>query len=307
MSALDEIQVFLRVVERGSFTGAANQLGLPLTSVSRKIKSLEERLGVQLLHRTTRRVTVTEAGRAYYEQCVDAVEAIEQAEASVKALTREPEGRLRILAPYSFATLVLDSALAQFRLRYPSVRLSITLDNSMRDLVEGGFDIAVRNGPLPESSYMVRHLGGSSYNFVASPVYLERAGTPSHPRELLEHELIAVQPDSDHVTWHITGPEGSTELRFQPALTVNDQLFAVRYAVSGGGIALLSRGLVRKRVADGDLRMILPGWRRQEDLDLYALFPRRATLDLKTRAFLDFLVERVGRWFAQAEQLGAAE
>jgi DNA-binding transcriptional LysR family regulator len=307
MSALDEIQVFLRVVERGSFTGAANQLGLPLTSVSRKIKSLEERLGVQLLHRTTRRVTVTEAGRAYYEQCVDAVEAIEQAEASVKALTREPEGRLRILAPYSFATLVLDSALAQFRLRYPSVRLSITLDNSMRDLIEGGFDIAVRQGPLPESSYMVRHLGGSSYVFVASPAYLERAGQPSHPRDLLAHELVAVTPDSDHVTWNIAGPEGTIELRFQPALTVNDQIFAVRYAVSGGGIALLSRGLVRKRVADGELRMILPGWRRREDLDLYALFPRRATLDLKTRAFLDFLVERVGRWFAQAEQLGAAE
>lgn len=152
MSRLDDVEVFLRVVERGSFNGAAEQLGMPATSVSRKIKALEDRLGVQLLHRTTRKVWPSEAGQAYYRKCVDAMAALDHADAAIRALTQEPEGPLKVLITYAPAILILEPELATFRARYPKVQLHLTLDNHPLDLIEHGFDVGVRTGPVRDSS-----------------------------------------------------------------------------------------------------------------------------------------------------------
>jgi len=300
MARFDDVEVFVRVVERGSFHGAALQLGLPATSVSRKVKALEERLGVQLLHRTTRRVWPSDAGQAYYQRCVNAVALLDQADAQVRALTQQPEGPLKVLMPHATGILILEPELAAFRARYPKVQLHLTLDNHALDLVEHGFDLAVRPGPVRDSSYHVRRLGLSPLHLFASPAYLERCGRPQHPDDLAHHQLIAVRSSPGPLMWALDGPDGSVELKLQPMLITNDPIMAVRQAIAGEGIALLSRCLSRRRQEMGELELVLPQWQRREALETVALFPARATLDLKVRVFVDFLTEVFSRWFAGA-------
>lgn len=308
MARFDDVEVFVRVVERGSFHGAAQQLGLPATSVSRKIKALEERLGVQLLHRTTRRVWPSDAGLAYYQRCVSAVALLDQADAQVRALTQEPEGPLKVLMTHATGILILEPELAAFYARHPKVQLHLTLDNHALDLAEYGFDLAVRPGPARDSSYHIRRLGLSPLHLLASPAYLDRHGRPTHPHELVQHRLIGVRSTPGPLTWVLDGPNGGVELKIDPRLVTNDPILAVRQAISGSGIALLSRGLSRRRVETGELEIVLPQWQRREPLETVALFPARATQDLKVRVFLDFLAEVFSRWFsdgAEREPLAA--
>ncbi|MGU3493294.1 LysR family transcriptional regulator [Xanthobacteraceae bacterium A53D] len=296
MARWDDVEVFLRVVERGSFNGAAEQLGLPPTSVSRKVKALEERLGVQLLYRTTRRVWPSEAGQAYYQQCVNAIAALDQADASMRALTQEPEGHLKVLLNYSTAILIVEPELAAFHKRYPKIQLHLTLDNHPLDLIEHGYDIAVRIGPVRDSSYHVRSLGSKQLQMLASPAYLDRMGRPQTPEDLLNHDLIAVRTAPGPIVWSLEGPGGPAEIKINPALDTNDAIMAIRQAVGGAGITMLSRCLARQRVENGELEVVLPDWRRRDPVETVVLFPARATLDLKVRVFVDFLVEAFDRW-----------
>lgn len=296
MSRLDDVEVFLRVVERGSFNGAAEQLGMPATSVSRKIKALEDRLGVQLLHRTTRKVWPSEAGQAYYRKCVDAVAALDRADASIRALTQEPEGPLKVLITYAPAILILEPELATFRARYPKVQLHLTLDNHPIDLIEHGFDVAVRTGPVRDSSYHVRRLGEQSLSLMASPSYLDRRGRPAHPSDLVAHDLIAIRTHPGPLTWDLEGPAGAVSLKIAPLMVTNDAIMALRQTIGGGGILMMSRCLARRRIEAGELESVLPDWQRREPLETLALFPARATLDLKVRVFVDFMAEIYQRW-----------
>lgn len=303
MARFDDVEVFLRVVERGSFNGAAAQLGLPATSVSRKIKALEDRLGVQLLHRTTRRVWPSEAGQTYYQQCVDAIAALERADAAVRALTQEPEGPLKVHITYAPAILILEPELSTFRARYPKVQLHLTLDNHPIDLIEHGFDVGVRSGPVRDSSYHIRRLGGQTLSLMASPSYLDSAGRPSHPRELEQHDLIAVRHGPGPLSWDLEGPGEPVSLKINPRLITNDPILALRQTIGGGGILMLSGCLARRRFQAGELEEVLPGWHRRDVLETVALFPARATLDLKVRVFVDFMVEAYARWL-QPEEIG---
>lgn len=291
MSRFDDVEVFVRVVERGSFHGAAQQLGLPATSVSRKIKALEERLGVQLLHRTTRKVWPSDAGQAYYQRCVGAVALLDQADAQVRSLTREPEGPLKVLMPHSTGILFLEPEMATFRARHPKVQLHITLDNHPLDLVEHGFDLAVRHGPVRDSSYHIRRLGLSPLHLMASPAYLRAHGRPEHPRDLMQHDLIGIRSAPGPLMWALEGPDGGVELKIEPQLVTNDPVLAMRQALADAGIALLSHCLSQHRLDAGELEILLPEWERREPLETVALFPARATLDLKVRVFLNFLAE----------------
>ncbi|QTL04229.1 LysR family transcriptional regulator [Aquabacter sp. L1I39] len=296
MSRLDDVEVFLRVVERGSFNGAAEQLGMPATSVSRKIKALEDRLGVQLLHRTTRKVWPSEAGQAYYRKCVDAMAALDHADAAIRALTQEPEGPLKVLITYAPAILILEPELATFRARYPKVQLHLTLDNHPLDLIEHGFDVGVRTGPVRDSSYHVRRLGQQNLSLIASPSYLDRRGRPMHPSDLAGHDLIAIRSHPGPLTWDLDGPSGPVSLKITPRMVTNDAIMALRQTIGGAGILMMSRCLARRRLDAGELEDVLPDWQRQEPLDTVALFPARATLDLKVRVFVDFMVEAYQRW-----------
>lgn len=296
MSRLDDVEVFLRVVERGSFNGAAEQLGMPATSVSRKIKALEDRLGVQLLHRTTRKVWPSEAGQAYYRKCVDAMAALDHADSSIRALTQEPEGPLKVLITYAPAILILEPELATFRARYPKVQLHLTLDNHPIDLIEHGFDVGVRTGPVRDSSYHVRRLGEQSLSLMASPSYLDRRGRPTHPSDLAGHDLIAIRTDPGPLIWNLDGPTGAVSLKIAPLMVTNDAILALRQTIGGGGILMMSRCLARRRLEAGELESVLPDWQRREPLETLALFPARATLDLKVRVFVDFMAEIYQRW-----------
>lgn len=296
MARWDDVEVFLRVVDRGSFNGAAEQLGLPPTSVSRKVKALEDRLGVQLLHRTTRRVWPSEAGQAYYQKCVDAIATLDQADASMRALTQEPEGHLKVLLNYSTAILVVEPDLAAFHRRYPKVQLHLTLDNHPLDLIEHGYDVAVRIGPVRDSSYHVRSLGAKQLQLLASPSYLDRMGRPKHPSELVDHNLIAVRTAPGPIVWNLEGPDTPVDLKVNPVLDTNDAIMAIRQATSGSGITMISRCLARRRVENGELEVVLPEWRRRDPVETVVLFPARATLDLKVRVFVDFLVDAFDRW-----------
>lgn len=291
MPNIENIQIFLRVVERGSFTAAASQLALPLTSVSRRVKALEEELGVQLLYRTTRRVSVTDAGREYYERCVRAEELLDEAERSVRAILTEPEGTLRVLVPYAPGLIVLEPALTEFRRRHPRVQLLITYDNKPLDLIEHGFDVALRVGQLPDSGYAMRLLGRSRVQLVASPAYLDRAGRPATPQDLLHHDLLTVG-DAPLVTWRLKSDAGAeAEIVARPILVSNESATIIRQVTSGAGIGLVSSQLMAHRLAQDLLEIVLPQWSRARDAEVSALFPKRATLDRKVRAFIDFAAE----------------
>ncbi len=294
---LEQIQIFLRVVERGSFTAAAAQLRLPLTSVSRRVKKLEEDLGVQLLYRTTRRVSVTEAGRDYYEQCIRAEEILEEADQSARATIVEPQGMLRVLLPYTIGLNVLEPRLAEFQQRYGKVQLALTYDNHPLDLIEHGFDVALRIGPLEDSAYSVRSLGWSRATLAASPDYLARHGRPETPAQLCNHALMLVGSGGPLARLRLRDNAGnSEEIMVKPVLLSNEGGTMIRQALSGAGIALVSPQLAKAHFQRGELEAVLPQWRRQDDLELSALSPRRATMDRKVRVFVDFVHEAFRDW-----------
>ncbi|MBN3819163.1 LysR family transcriptional regulator [Paraburkholderia sp. Se-20369] len=294
---LESIQIFLRVVERGSFTAASAQLGMPLSRTSRKVKQLEADLGVQLLYRTTRRVSVTEAGRDYYERCLRAEDILQEADRQVRALRTEPEGTLRVLVPYAIGLFQLEPALAEFRRRYPRVQLVLSYDNSPLDLIEHGFDVALRSGPLDDSGYVARSLGWSHAKLAASPGYLDRAGRPHTPQDLAQHDILFIGHDAPGLTLRLASVTGEVaDVVVRPVLISNESLTVLRQTVSGGGIALISTHFTDNRLANHELEIVLPDWHRADDVEIHALFPRRATLDSKVRAFVDFATEVFAPW-----------
>ena len=261
------------------------------------MRALEDDLGVRLLHRTTRRVSVTDAGREFYERCARAEEILEEAEGAVRALSHEPQGTLRVLTSYALGLSMLEPALDEFRRRYPKVRLALTFDNYPLDLVEHGFDVALRAGPLPESGYMARSLGRSRARLAASPTYLDRAGRPQTPQDLAGHALLAVGGEAPLTTWRLRDMAGAVaEVTIRPILVSNESVTILRQAVGGAGITLVSTPLMARRLAAGELEIVLPGWYRAEDAEVVALFPPRATLDRKVRAFVDFAAEIFAPW-----------
>ncbi|HDR9481146.1 LysR family transcriptional regulator [Burkholderia aenigmatica] len=293
----ESIRIFLRVVERGNFTAAATHLDMPLSRVSRKVKQLEDELGVQLLYRTTRRVSVTEAGRDYYERCLRAEDILLDADRQARSLRTAPEGTLRVLVPYSIGLFELEPTLAEFRRRYPLVQLVLIYDNNPLDLVEHGFDVALRAGVLTDSSYIARSLGWSQAKLAANPAYLDRAGRPATPQDLAQHDLLLVGRDAPSLTLRLTNAAGDVaDVPVRPVLITNESVTVLRQAASGGGIALVSTHYTARRLERNELEIVLPDWHRADDVELHVLYPRRATLDSKVRAFVDFLAEVFTAW-----------
>jgi DNA-binding transcriptional LysR family regulator len=294
----ESIRIFLRVVERGSFTAAATQLGLPLARVSRRVRSLETQLGTQLLYRTTRRTSVTEAGRDYYELCVRAESLLQEAEQSLRARHAEPQGSLNVLLPYALGLIVLEPVLADFRRRFPKVQLALTHNNDPLDLIEHGFDIALRIEPLPDySGYIAHSLGRSRAKLVASRSYLERYGKPAVPHDLSNHTTLAIGDDAPLISWQLTNDTGEiVDIVLKPALISNESTTVVRQVMSGAGITLLSEQFVAERLKTGTLEVVLPNWYRVRNAEISVLYPKHATRDPKVRAFVEFLREAFAPW-----------
>jgi len=291
MDKIQEMSSFVAVVEAGSFVGAADATGLSKAAVSRHVAELEARLGVRLLQRTTRRLSLTAEGQQFLARCRELLAAIEEAEAEVGAHRGEASGTLRINAPLSFGVLHLAPLWGRFIAAHPKVLLDITLSDRVVDVVEEGFDVAVRIAQLPSSNLVSRQLASTRIVLCASPGYLEAHGTPAHPRELRAHRTIGYSYwAGGRNEWVFDGPDGAVAARVDPVLHANNGDTCRAAALDGQGVILQPDFIVGGDLRSGALVELMPGYRAIE-LGIHAVYPTRKHLPLKVRALVDFLVE----------------
>lgn len=294
MDRFFEMQAFVSVVEAGSFVGATDALDLSKAAVSRHVGNLEARLGVRLLHRTTRRLSLTEDGEVFYTRCKALLGELEESEAEITSRTGRAVGQIRINAPVTFGNLNLADLWGAFAAAHPQVTLDITLSDRLVDLVEEGYDLAVRIARLPDSTLISRRLSTTRLVLCASPDYLARAGTPTHPRELAEHAIWTYRYFAPGDEWPFEGPDGPVTARIRPVARTNSGDTCRRAALAGHGIVLQPSFLVGADLEAGDLVELMPEYRSIE-LGIYALYPTRKHVSPKVRLLIEFLAEAFQR------------
>ncbi len=288
---LNDIVVFTKVVETKSFTGAADALGLPKSTVSRKLAQLEERLGVRLVQRTTRKLALTEIGEAYYERCSRIVADIAAAEQVVTDMQSTPRGRLRLTTTVDFATRFLGEIVADFLSQHPEINVELEATDRVVDLIEDGFDLAVRFGPMPESTLIARKLCAVDLILCASPAYLQRRGTPKSVEELDEHDHVLFTPATRNQTWTIVGPNEQMYEFGRPArLASNNYGAVVDAARAGSGITAISEFMVTDELKSGALVRVLPEWKTRPT-DVHAVYPARQNVPPRLTLFLEHLAK----------------
>lgn len=298
MRKFDDLLVFVSVVERQSFVAAARQLGLPPATVSRKVQELEARLGVQLVRRTTRRISVTEIGQAVYEQAARAFLAIDEAEAMARRRHDKPSGVLRVAMPSAVFELRLACMLPAFRAAYPDVQLELLIVNMPIDLIDYGCDCAIRVGAQPDSTYISRPLFRGGYRVVATPGFLDRAGRPACLDDLLSVPMALVSDFGKLRTGGLALPSAyefvrgaqRREMRFTPQLASNEPAALMHFVMQEAGCAIIFEALCRDALADGVLEEILPDWSIDADVELSIVYTQRATSESKVRVFVEFLL-----------------
>ncbi|WP_164000450.1 LysR family transcriptional regulator [Pyxidicoccus caerfyrddinensis] len=286
---LNELLVFARVVQAGSFTSAARLLRMPKSTVSRKVSDLEERIGAQLLHRTSRKLRLTDAGQAYYEHAARIVAEVEQAELAVTRLQTAPHGLLRVTTPLTFGCL--GPLVSEFLQRHPQVQLELVCTERAVDLMEEGFDLAVRAGRLADSSLIARRLGNIENIVVAAPGYLKQRGTPKAPKELEKHDCILFGTALERNAWALSSGGKTVEVPVRARLAVNEPDMLRAVTLAGGGIALLPNLNYAEDLASGRLKRILPDW-SSATVPVHAVYPSSRHDSPKVTAFVDFLRER---------------
>jgi len=289
---LNDIVVFTKVVETKSFTGAADVLGLPKSTVSRKLAQLEERLGVRLVQRTTRKLALTEIGEAYYERCARIVSDLASAEQLVTDMQSTPRGRLRVTATVDFSTRYVGGIVAEFLMLHPDIYVELEAGDRLVDLIEDGYDVAIRfsMGPLPESTLIARKLCDIQLVLVAAPSYLEKRGTPKTVEELDEHDHVLFTPGSRSQSWTITNGTATHDFG-RPARFLSNNYGAVRdVATAGGGITLIQDFMVHEYISSGQLVRILPEW-TTSPIEVHAVYPARQNLPPRLTLFLDHLAK----------------
>lgn len=286
---LDGVAVFVETINAGSFTAAAHALGRTTSYVSKAITRLEKRLGIRLLNRTTRTLSLTDAGRAYFQRCNQIVIDAENAERSINQLQETPSGLLRINAPGSFGAKYLLEVFAQFMHRYPEVKLEIEFNDRMIDVVAEGYDVVIRVGAIKDSNLVARKFTSSYSVVVASPDYLKRKGTPKQVEELQHHDCIAYSllPAPNQWVFYKDGARSSVTI--EPRATCNSAEIEVAMVLQGIGITRLPLFTCEKEVASGKLKIILDDYDKIQ-YDIFAVYPHRQYLTAKVRAFVDFLV-----------------
>lgn len=293
MDKLQAMQLFVRVVDSGSYTAAADQMEISRALASKLVQALEDQLGVRLLHRTTRKLSLTEAGERYYQRVSEILGSLNEAEALAAEFQADPRGRLRVSAPMSFAIHHLGAAVAEFQQRHPRIELELTLNDRQVDLVEEGFDMAVRIAKLADSSLVARRIAPCRMLLVASPDYLRRAGEPQHPQELVAHNYLSytLAARRDEIVL-VSGAERET-VNLNGSLRVNNGDVIASAAAAGLGFCISPSFLVWQRLQRGELVQLLPQWQIPE-IAVHAVYPAGRTLPAKTRSFIDYLVERFG-------------
>lgn len=289
MDVLTGMRAFRAVAEAGSFSAAARSLAITTAWASKLVSQLEEHLGVQLLVRTTRRLSLTDAGRLYLERCTQLLGDLEEAERSVAGLQAAPRGRLRVSAPMSFGLLRIAPLLPELQRRFPEIELDLVLNDRVVDLVEEGIDVAVRvAASLEDSTLTARKLGAGERLMCASPAYLRSQGTPRHPRELAEHRCLRYSLHVSPATWELDGPEGRVAVDVRGPLQVNNSIALRTAALAGVGILLAPDFVVAEDLDAKRLRRVLPAW-KPSGYRVFAVSPPTRFAAPKTRAFVELL------------------
>jgi len=292
MVDLNSLAVFASVVDAGSFTGGAKTLGLPKGSVSRKISRLETALGVRLLNRTTRKLSLTDVGRAYYEQCRKGLGEIDAANQLVRDTRTTPMGVIRISAPADSGRVGMGNWIEEYLKRYERTKVELVLTDEFVDLVDQRIDLAFRSGPLMDSSLVARKLAPSHRILCASPEYIKRRGRPVSLDALSEHDCIVHGDSVTGATWQLRGPDADAAIGVEARIAAGNVGFVQRCALSGLGIALIPESVARDDVHAKRLINVLDSY-SSPSMGLYAIYPSNRHLSVNVRAFLDLAVEMI--------------
>jgi LysR family transcriptional regulator for bpeEF and oprC len=292
MNKLQAMEVFVQVVDAGSFTRAAEMLQMPKATVSTLVQSLEAALSAKLLYRTTRQVTVTTDGAAYYERCLRILSDVRDAEESLSRTRLSPSGRLRVDAPTGLSSEILVPALPAFFERYPDIMLELGCSDRPVDLVEEGVDCAVRGGALQDTSLIARRVGVVNFLTAAAPSYLARYGTPQHPRELERHRCVNYfsAKTGKVFDWDFNQGDERIEVPMRGLIALNDSNSYVEAGLAGLGIIQMTDYLVDRHVTSGRMVQILPDW-LSDPLPVHVVYPQNRHLSAKVRVFVEWVAE----------------
>jgi DNA-binding transcriptional LysR family regulator len=293
MQDMNDMLYFAEVVERGGFAAAGRHLGIPKSKLSRRVGELETRLGVRLLQRTTRKLSLTEVGEVYLRHCTAMRDEAEAAAEAVEQVQTEPRGTIRVACPVTLAQTTVGPILGLFLARYPQVRVDMRVSNRVVDLVEEGVDVALRvRATLDDSgSLVVKNLGLTSTYLVASPALLQRQGTPRTPQDLARLDSVSMSAVDGKASWNLLGPGGASHVLVHQPRYVADDLLTLKYAVvCGTGMCVMPDYMCREELQDGRLVLVLPGWAPPHGV-FHAVYPSRRGMVPAVRRFLDFLGE----------------
>ncbi|MCE8032215.1 MAG: LysR family transcriptional regulator [Halomonas sp.] len=302
MQDLNDLFYFASVAEHGSFTAAAHALGMPKSTLSRRISQLEERLEVRLLHRTTRRLTLTDTGRAYLTHCHDLLAAAEAAEGVIEQVRETPRGRVVMSSPISLSQTLLARALPEFMLRFPRVEVELNATNRRVDLIAEGVDLALRvRSRLEDSSLVSRQFAVSTAVLVASPALVEQLGSPEVPADLERFPSLSMRFADGRHALTLTEPSGTSQtVSLTPRFVTDDMQALQEAAIAGIGLVALPSFVCRAAVATGELQVLLPHW-QLPDGQVHAVYPYRRGLRPAVRHLIDFLAQRLP---SLAEEMG---
>lgn len=291
---LADMATFAHVVRARSFTGAAKVLGVSKSAVSKSVSRLEDRLGMALLHRSTRQLSLTEAGQEVYERAERIVAELEAAEQAVENLGEEPRGALRVNAPITFGELFIAPNLPEFMARHPHVRIELALDDHLVDIVAEGWDLAIRIARLTDSALVAKRLAPDRRVVVAAPAYLARHGTPKTPGELIGHNCLRYTLVSARDEWRFHGDDGEFYVPVTGTLQSNHGGLMRLAAIGGIGVALLPEFMIRDDLAEGRLVALLEDYMAPTPFGIYAVWAPNRHQPPKSRAFVDFLAGKLG-------------
>ncbi|WP_419798757.1 MAG: LysR family transcriptional regulator [Terasakiella sp.] len=292
MNNLTGMMIFAQVVQSGSFSKAADDLGMSKSSVSKKVTFLEDRLGVRLLNRTTRKLSLTEVGQVFYERCERIMSEAEEAELAITRLQDEPRGHLKISAPVSFGVKHLGRPLAAFIGKYEDLSVDVQLNDRYVDIVDEGFDLAIRIGRLPDSSLIAKKVGSSRMVVCASPDYWQKHTKPTHPRQLEDMNCLIYTLSRNSGGWSYQ-ENGKTHLvKIEGDVKANNGDIIRDMAVNGAGVAVSPAFIVGRELANGVLESVMEEY-EVEPINIYAVYPHNRHLSAKVRLFVDFLKD----WF----------
>jgi DNA-binding transcriptional LysR family regulator len=292
MVDLNDVALFVQVVKAGSFAEAARRTGIPSNTASRRIQQLEEQFGLRLLHRSTRRLTLTDAGESLYARSADQIEALSEAALELAEGGQVPSGKVRVAAPADFFNWFQLTWVREFLAAFPKVRLEFALSDARADLVAAGIDVAIRTGAITEPTLIARRVGSNRACLVASSAYLSAHGTPQSLEELATHDCIASQPASGRLIWHLDGPDGIADVEVRGRFYANSALALLKACVADMGIALLPDVMTSQHLRDGQLVRVLPDY-GVEGLELFLVYQSRRQMPRAMSVFIDFAMSRM--------------